>query len=119
MRRVRYHRGAVLRARRNGGGIAGGAGTAEGMEGADRHTKGRRSASHAVVYIDADHYESDPFDAALIAIAPLWKRGYAREVEEFLFKWDDFFRGSSNCQQLSVATYIEELESLVDKLLSA
>ena len=49
MRRVRYHRGAVLRARRNGGGIAGGAGTAEGMEGADRHTKGRRSASHAVV----------------------------------------------------------------------
>lgn len=49
MRRVRYHRGAVLRARRNGGGIAGGAGTAEGMESADRHTKGRRSASHAVV----------------------------------------------------------------------
>lgn len=49
MRRVRYHCGAVLRARRNGGGIAGGAGTAEGMEGADRHTKGRRSASHAVV----------------------------------------------------------------------
>lgn len=38
-----------VRARRNGGGIAGGAGTAEGMEGADRHTKGRRSASHAVV----------------------------------------------------------------------
>ena len=49
MRRVRYHRGAVLRARRNGGGIAGGAGTAEGMESADRHAKGRRSASHAVV----------------------------------------------------------------------
>ena len=41
--------GAVLGARRNGGGIAGGAGTAEGMESADRHAKGRRSASHAVV----------------------------------------------------------------------
>ena len=70
-------------------------------------------------YIDADHYESNPFDAPLIALAPLWKRGYVHEVEEFLFMWDDFFRGSSNCQQLSVATYIEELESLVDKLLSA
>ena len=24
-------------------------------------------------YIDADHFESEPFDAALIALAPLWK----------------------------------------------
>lgn len=70
-------------------------------------------------YIDADHYESDPFDAALIAIAPLWKRGYAREVEEFLFKWDNFFRGDSDCQQLNVDTYIDELDDLIDNLLSA
>lgn len=70
-------------------------------------------------YIDADHYESDPFDAALIAIAPLWKRGYAREVEAFLFKWDEFFRGDNDCQQLSVDTYIDELGDLIDKLLSA
>lgn len=70
-------------------------------------------------YIDAGHYESDPFDAALIAIAPLWKRGYAREVEAFLFKWDEFFRGDSDCQQLSVDTYIDELDDLIDKLLSA
>ncbi len=25
-------------------------------------------------YIDADHFESSPFDAALIALAPLWKK---------------------------------------------
>ena len=25
-------------------------------------------------YIDADHFESQPFDAALIALAPLWQR---------------------------------------------
>jgi len=24
-------------------------------------------------YIDADHFEPSPFDAALIALAPLWK----------------------------------------------
>ena len=70
-------------------------------------------------YIDADHYESDPFDAALIAIAPLWKRGYAREVETFLFKWDEFFRGDNDGQQLNVDTYIDELDDLIDKLLSA
>lgn len=70
-------------------------------------------------YIDADRYESDPFDAALIAIAPLWKRGCAREVEAFLFKWAEFFRGDSDCQQLSVDTYIDELSDLTDKLLSA
>ena len=23
-------------------------------------------------YIDADHFETNPFDAALIAIAPIW-----------------------------------------------
>ena len=70
-------------------------------------------------YIDADHYESDPFDAALIAIAPLWKRGYAREVEAFLFKWNEFFRGGNDCHQLGVDAYIDELGNLIDKLLSA
>lgn len=25
-------------------------------------------------YIDADHFESQPFDAALIALAPLWQK---------------------------------------------
>lgn len=52
-------------------------------------------------------------------IAPLWKSGYAREVEAFLFKWDEFFRGHSDGQQLSVDTYIDELGDLIDKLLSA
>mgnify|MGYP006981375913 CR=1 FL=1 len=46
-------------------------------------------------YIDADHYESDPFDAALIAIAPLWKRGYAREVEEFCLSGTISFAGAA------------------------
>lgn len=25
-------------------------------------------------FIDADHFESEPFDAALIAISPLWQK---------------------------------------------
>ena len=46
-------------------------------------------------YIDADHYESNPFDAALIALAPLWKRGYVHEVEEFCLSGTISFAGAA------------------------
>ena len=43
-------------------------------------------------YIDADHFESAPFDAALIALAPLWQKGDLHEIEDFLFKWEHILR---------------------------
>ena len=35
-------------------------------------------------FVDADHFEREPFDAAIIAIVPLWQRSNPKEIEEFL-----------------------------------
>ena len=43
-------------------------------------------------FVDADHFEREPFDAAIIAIAPLWQRSNPKEIEEFLFKWESVLR---------------------------
>lgn len=67
-------------------------------------------------YIDADHFESQPFDAALIALAPLWKKADFHEMEDFLFKWEYALR-KENEDGLSVEAYIEELDNLVSNLL--
>lgn len=68
-------------------------------------------------YIDADHFESQPFDAALIALTPLWKKADFHEMEDFLFKWEHALR-KGNEDGLSVKAYIEELGNLVDILLN-
>ena len=67
-------------------------------------------------YIDADHFESAPFDAALIAIAPLWQNADFRSVEEFLFKWEHVLRDetSNTCE---IKLFIKELEDFVDTLI--
>ena len=41
-------------------------------------------------YIDADHFESAPFDAALIALAPLWQKADVHEIEEFCLSGNTF-----------------------------
>lgn len=46
-------------------------------------------------YIDADHYESDPFDAALIAIAPLWKRAMHVKLRSFCLSGTISFAGAA------------------------
>ena len=66
-------------------------------------------------YIDADHFESNPFDAALIAIAPLWKRGDAKEIESFLTKWEYALR-EERADSHSVDDYIDELSNLISRL---
>lgn len=66
-------------------------------------------------YIDADHFESEPFDAALIALAPLWKKTMPCEIEDFLYKWEHLLRGEAD-EQVDVQAYIKELENLVDSL---
>ena len=67
-------------------------------------------------YIDADHFESSPFDAALIALAPLWQNANSRSVGDFLFKWEQVFRDetSNTCE---IELFVQELEDLVDTLI--
>lgn len=68
-------------------------------------------------YIDADHFEVEPFDAALIALAPVWKNGNFHELEDFLFKWEHFFR-KGNEDNLDSRLFVEELDNLISKLMN-
>lgn len=67
-------------------------------------------------YIDADNFESNPFDAALIALAPLWQRTDNCVVEEFLFNWEKEFRNNDN-SVVDATNYINELEALINSLM--
>ncbi len=67
-------------------------------------------------YIDADHFESSPFDAALIALAPLWKKADFHEIENFLYKWEHLLRGEAD-EPVDIQSYINELSNLVDALM--
>lgn len=67
-------------------------------------------------YIDADHFESSPFDAALIALAPLWKKADFHEIEDFLYKWEHLLRDEAD-EPVDVQSYIDELDSLVGELM--
>ena len=60
-------------------------------------------------YIDADHFESAPFDAALIALAPLWQKADFHEIEDFLFKDEDM--------SADIQSYIRELDDLTNLLM--
>ena len=66
-------------------------------------------------YIDADHFESAPFDAALIALAPLWQNDDFHLVEDFLFKWEHALRNDSQ-STCDIKSYIQELGTIVDAL---
>ncbi len=68
-------------------------------------------------YIDADHFEAEPFDAALIALAPLWKKADFHELEDFLYKWEWPLRTEKNENNINIKDYIEELDELVVNLL--
>ncbi|MCR4911732.1 MAG: hypothetical protein K5925_04345, partial [Bacilli bacterium] len=63
-------------------------------------------------YINSDHFEFSPFDAALIALAPLWQRIDSHTVEDFLFKWENVLRKDDRTEQ-SISDYINELDELV------
>ena len=67
-------------------------------------------------YIDADHFESEPFDAALIALAPLWKKAGFHEMEDFLFKWEHILRKEEN-ENIDISSYIKELDDFVTNLM--
>ena len=65
-------------------------------------------------YIDADHFESNPFDAALIAIALLWNTNNNEEVGEFLFKWDNALRHNPQ-NDVDIKFYINDLKKIIEK----
>ena len=67
-------------------------------------------------YIDADHFVSAPFDAALIALAPLWKASDFHEIEDFLFKWEHLLRYDTD-ETVDISGYINELSNLVNVLM--
>ena len=60
-------------------------------------------------FVDADHFEREPFDAAIISIAPLWQRSNPKEIEEFLFKWESVLR-DENIKDADIHTYINEFQ---------
>lgn len=65
-------------------------------------------------FIDADHYESNPFDAALIALSPIWEKTRSEQIGDFLNKWS--FIVDDEETRFDVSTYIDELSSLVNRL---
>ena len=67
-------------------------------------------------YIDADHFESQPFDAALIALAPLWEKADFHEIEDFLFKWEQILRDEDD-RSVNIRSYLDELDDLVNLLM--
>lgn len=67
-------------------------------------------------YIDADHFESEPFDAALIALAPLWQKSFFNEIEGFLYKWEQLLRKTDN-EDINIKLYIQELDELITSLM--
>jgi len=68
-------------------------------------------------YIDADHFESEPFDAALIALAPLWQKADFYEIEDFLFKWEYELRKNED-NRVNVGAFINELDNMVTILIN-
>ena len=64
--------------------------------------------------IDADTFEHEPFDAALIALTPLWLKCRSKVIEEFLEKWGMFFQ-REELKDVNVKEYIQELQRLVSE----
>lgn len=64
-------------------------------------------------YIDADHFETNPFDAALIALAPIWKDYSTQTLDDFLNKWEFLLRKDHD-EEVDVNDFINELKELVN-----
>lgn len=62
-------------------------------------------------YIDADNFETNPFDAALIALSPIWKTLPKETVEDFLYRWDCSLRKEDDA---NISQFIQELKELVN-----
>ena len=70
-------------------------------------------------YINAGRFERQPFDAALIALAPLWKKAKRNEIDkisELLVYWERNLSSDKPDEDFKVQSYIDGLEKLVDTL---
>ena len=54
-------------------------------------------------------------DRALIAIAPLWNDDNAKEVGEFLFKWDEILRCNQE-NDIDIVLYINDLKRIISEI---
>ena len=64
-------------------------------------------------YIDADNFETNPFDAALIALSPIWKTLPKETVEDFLYRWDCSLRKEDG-DDANISQFIQEIKELVN-----
>ena len=64
-------------------------------------------------YIDADNFLTNPFDAALIALSPIWKTLPKETVEDFLYRWDCSLRKEDG-DDANISQFIQELKELVN-----
>ena len=67
--------------------------------------------------INSDHFERHPFDAALIALVPLWKSIESIRLEEFFCKWESTLHCDEECEDEIIVEYIQELQELVDSMM--
>ena len=51
-------------------------------------------------YIDADHFESEPFDAALIALAPLWKKTKPMKLKSSFINGNIYYAANQTNTQM-------------------
>ncbi len=70
--------------------------------------------------VDADIYESNPIEAAVMSVAFLYKRSVGDDVEDkvaaFFRKWRIVFDHPDDNQEYTEGMYIEELKSIIDLL---
>lgn len=64
--------------------------------------------------IDADNFESNPFDAAIILLAPIWKQIPNEILSGFINKWS-ILRDQN--EVIDIDKYKKELFDIVDKYL--
>ena len=64
--------------------------------------------------IDADYFENNPFDATIVALAPIWKNIPKNILETFVNKWWIF---KNEISELNIEEYKKELSDIVNKYL--
>lgn len=68
-------------------------------------------------FITADHFERDPFLAAVLALAPLYYKNSNENIEkklgDFLSKWKTIFDYPDENKQYTFEMYSKELEEII------
>lgn len=65
--------------------------------------------------ISTTHLREQPFDAALLAIAPLWRKGNYQELEQFFSEWEPQMR-SPSLNDKTASDFEKALAALVSEL---